>query len=222
MPVDQLQFHEEDNSDEFVHHPGYADSVERILEEQKMRAKNVNFGIVYGITAAGLSEQIEDTTQEAARMLAAWGKKFPTAWAFIQLCRNAPLFGKDLVTVFGHKKRFGVVAPEILVNLQNEAANFPHQSTASTITMQAGIRLEPILRREFNTKIVNTVHDCLLLEAPLNREIIEAVTKLTIVEMQQVPIDWGITRVPFIADAKCGVRWGSMEKPQKFYSNHQL
>jgi len=200
----------------------YTTELERVLEEQKMRAKNTNFGIVYGITPAGLSEQIEDTVMEATRMLATWAKKFPQAWNFIQLCRNAPLHGKDLVTVFGHKKRFGVITPENIVSIQNEAANFPHQSTASTITMQAGIRLQELLKDQFNTDIVNTVHDCLLLEVPKHRETIDKVIDVTLHEMEQVPVDWGITTIPFKAEAKIGIRWGQLKSPMKFYSEYDL
>lgn len=200
----------------------YADSVERIVEEQKMRAKNVNFGIVYGITPFGLAEQIEDTPMEAARMLSAWGKKFPKAWGFIQLCRSAPVNGKNLVTVFGHKKRFGIVTPETIVAIQNEAANFPHQSTASTITIHGGIRVQDQLREEYMTDIVNTVHDSVLMEVPCKFEIIEAVTSLVIKTMEQVPMDWGITRIPFKAEAKAGLRWGNLKSLNKFYAENNM
>lgn len=200
----------------------YADSVERIVEEQKMRAKNVNFGIVYGITPFGLAEQIEDSIQEASRMLVAWSKKFPKAWEFIQLCRNAPIHGKNLVTVFGHKKRFGIVTPETIVAIQNEAANFPHQSTASTITLHGGMRVQDKLKREYDTDIVNTVHDSILMEVPLEYTVIERVTALVIAEMEQVPVDWGITRIPFKAEAKAGLRWGNLKGLDKFYKENNL
>lgn len=200
----------------------YTDSIERVVEEQKMRAKNVNFGIVYGITPFGLSEQIEDSVQEAARMLAAWGKKFPDAWKFINMCRNAPVNGKNLVTVFGHKKRFGIVTPETLMAIQNEAANFPHQSTASTITIHGGMRVQDKLKQEYDTDIVNTVHDSVLMEVPFKYEVIEQVSKLVIDVMEQVPIDWGITRIPFKAEAKAGLRWGNLQGLGKFYKENGL
>lgn len=187
----------------------YTDTIDRVLEEQKMRAKNVNFGIVYGITPFGLAEQIEDTPQEASRMLSAWAKKFPTAWGFIQKCRQAPLLGKNLVTVFGHKKRFGIVTQENLMMLQNEAANFPHQSSASTITLHGGIILEPKLR-DYDTRIINTVHDSILFEVPNDKAVVTEVSKLAEKTLEQVPVDWGLTRIPFKAESKVGNRWGSL------------
>lgn len=195
----------------------YTNEVKRVLEEQKMRAKNVNFGIVYGITSAGLSEQIEGTTAEAQMMLDAWARKFPGAWGFIQKCRQAPLQGFNLRTPFGYRKRFQVIAPENMVDTLNEAANFPHQSIASTITVHGGIRTRHQLKADFDTDIVNTVHDSLLLEVPDDKATIIAATNLVIAEMEQVPKDWGITRIPFKADAKVGNRWGNLVDIDKYF-----
>jgi len=196
----------------------YTSDLDRVLEEQKMRAKNTNFGIIYGITAVGLAEQIEGSPLEAQHMLTTWAKKFPGAWGFIQACRSAPVRGQNLVTVFGHKKRFGVVTPEILGAMQNEAANFPHQSTASTVTLHGGMEIQERLRDEYDTRIVNTVHDSLLLEAPLNKTIIDSVCKLTIDTLEDIPRRWGITRIPFKAESKLGMRWGNLMGNERFYA----
>lgn len=193
-----------------------ANGEDRIVEEQKMKAKNVNFGIPYGITEFGLAEQIGDTTAEAQRMLDTWAKKFPQASTFIKQCRNAPLYGKNLVTVFGYKKRFGIVTAETATDIQNEAANFPHQNVASTICMHAGIRTYKKLQKE-DVWFVNTVHDSLLAELPLNRDLAIWVAKTLTEEMMQVPKDWGITRIPFVADAKFGTVWGSLGKMKGFF-----
>ena len=189
----------------------------RIKEEQKMRCKNVNFGIVYGITPFGLADQIEDSPQEAARMLAGWAKKFPSAWKFIQLCRNASLNYKNLVTVFGHKKRFEIVTPETVQSIGNESANFPHQSTASTITLHGGMRMYNELRSIYDSYIVNLVHDSILIEVPFTREHCEGVAKFACQVLEEVPKDWGLTRIPFKAESKAGLRWGGMKDNDKFY-----
>ncbi len=188
---------------------------DRLVSEMKMRAKNVNFGIIYGITNVGLAEQIDDTPQEAQRMLDVWAAAFPVAWRFIQMCRQAPLYHKNLVTVFGYRKRFQIITPQNAMMIQNEAANFPHQNTASVITMQAGIRTYERLR-EYDAFYVNTVHDSLIIEAPLDYGIAKTITEMVTSEMQQVPKDWGLTQIPFVADAKWGTRWGSLGKPEKF------
>jgi len=189
---------------------------DRILKEQKMRAKNVNFGIIYGITKHGLAEQTEDSPDEAQEMLDAWARKFPVAWKFIQLCRNAPLHGKNIVTAFGHKKRFGIVTGATLIGIQNEAANFPHQSTAAQITLHGGIRTYEQLR-EYDSYFVNTVHDSNIIECPLDPVVADKVSLIVKQEMEQVPIDWGITTIPFVAEREFGTRWGSLTSKEEFW-----
>lgn len=189
----------------------------RITEEQKMCCKNVNFGIVYGITEFGLADQIEDTPMEARRMLHGWGKKFPDAWKFINLCRDASLHYKNLVTVFGHKKRFEIVTPETIKSIGNESANFPHQSTASTITLHGGMMMMDKLAKEYDSHIVNLVHDSILIEVPFTRQHCEAVASYACDVLEEVPKMWGMTRIPFKAESKAGFRWGGMKDNDKFF-----
>ncbi len=183
-----------------------------IVAEQKMRAKNVNFGIPYGITNVGLAEQIDDTPQEAQVYIDGWFKKFPLAGKFLQQCKDAPLNGQVMITNFGRKKRVGVVSNELLQGIQNESANFPMQGPASDCTLQAGIELEQTLREDYDSTVNNLIHDALLLEVPDNDEVAITVAKLVKVKMEEVPIKWGYKKVPFIADAKQGYRWGSLSE----------
>lgn len=189
--------------------------VDLIPEEQKMRAKALNFGIPYGRTEQSLAEEFHIPVKEARRWIRAWFDRFPLAEEFIKKCRNAPLKGQTIVTVFGHKKRFPVVNPERLRDLQNEASNFPHQSTASTITLHAGMLLQDELMSELDTDIINTVHDSILFEAPDEDEICDEVARRAIAVLEQVPKDWGLKRIPFVADAKMGYTWGSMTEWHK-------
>ena len=195
-------------------------------KEQRVKAKNVNFGIPYGITKYGLQGQIGGTTIEAARMLLAWDNRFPVARAFLNKCRKAPLNNQDLTTCFGRRKRVGLVSRENMQFLQNEAANFPIQSISSDITLHAAIRTwEQLL--SWGVRIVNLVHDSIIMEVPLVGEIRPsswphdsqakvpiriAAIQLVANALRQVPIDYGITQVPFIADAEYGHRWGSLHK----------
>ncbi len=182
-----------------------------LLAEQKMRAKNVNFGTVYGITAAGLAEQCDCSVQDAQEMLNAWFKKFQRAADYITACKNAPLHGRTLITAFGRKKRPGIVSAELAQGIQNEFANFPEQSPASDITLHSGIELEPILCEQYDTKVINLIHDALLLECPDDDNIAKEVATLTCNTMSRVPKDWGFKKIPFLAEAKQGYRWGSLK-----------
>ncbi len=181
--------------------------------EQRVKAKNVNFGIPYGITKFGLQGQIGGPLEESERMLEGWDNRFPVAREFINKCRQAPLKGQIMTTCFGRKKRVGLVSRENMNFLQNEAANFPPQSIVSDITLHAAIRTWRELLT-WNVKIVNLVHDSIIMEVPItpDNELRVRVIQLVARELRQVPIDYGITSVPFVADAEYGHRWGSLTK----------
>jgi uracil-DNA glycosylase family 4 len=188
-----------------------------IKGEQKMIAKNVNFGIVYGITAFGLAEQIEDAATVAQQMLDAWARKFPVAWGFISKCKDAPSRGQNLVTVFGYRKRHGIVSDGIHKDLQNQAANFPHQSTAATITLHGVIRLIDPMKENYDIDIVNTVHDSIIMECPDDPALVMEAARWGISELEQIPVDYGITRIPFVAEGKTGLDWGALTDLHKVW-----
>ncbi len=168
---------------------------------------------MYGITEFGLQGQIGGPLIESRRMLEGWYGKYSVAAEFIQKCRACPASNQVITTTFGRKKRVGLVSRENLSFLQNEAANFPHQSIASDITLHAAIRTwKPLLA--MGVRIVNLIHDSLLLEVPLSygNYIRRKAIRLVAQELRQVPIDWGITAVPFMADAEYGHRWGSLKE----------
>jgi DNA polymerase-1 len=190
--------------------------IQTLAKEQKMKAKNVNFGIVYGITAAGLAEQMSSPTNpvssaEAQLFLDKWAKRFPVAWAFIQKCRMAAANGETISTPFGRQKRHWVVSRENLHALMNEAANFPHQSIAHDIVLHTGIEImERKLLEPLNAFFINEIHDELLIEAPDDDEITLKIIQMVIEVMERKPTEWNINRVPFKAEAKTGYRWGHM------------
>lgn len=194
--------------------PGWHQEEDKdVKKEHRVKAKNVNFGIPYGITEFGLSDQIDDTVVEARRMLNGWDVRFPQARAFLNKCRNAPMSNQVITTCFGRRKRTGLVSGQNIRFLMNEASNFPSQSVSSDVTLHTGIR---VWRRllGMGVRIVNTVHDSLIFEVPLTpdnsirNETIYIVQK----EFKQVPLDYGIDRVPFKTDVEVGHRWGYLEE----------
>lgn len=176
---------------------------------QYIRTKAVNFGIPYGRTAPSIAMEHNISTVEAQRMIDDWFRRAPGAYRYIQSCRKAPVLGKALVTPFGRKRRFGLVTPETLHDLQNEASNFPISSTASDCTLHSGMRADETLAA-MDCKIVNLVHDSIIIEAPYDKAVVsEAIAFLT-ETMIQVPREFIGHLVPFGADAKVGFAWGAM------------
>lgn len=172
-----------------------------------MRTKALNFGIVYGRTGPSIAEEFKVSLSEADSWIAKWFTRFPKAKEYIDACRRAPTQGKTLVTPFGRKKRFGAVSFGRIHSLQNEAANFPHQSCASDITLYTGIKTYKELEK-LAAYIVNLVHDSLVVECPNEPKTIQAVRDIVEPEMVRSPIEWGLDRIPFKTDCKAGTQWG--------------
>lgn len=180
-------------------------------KDQYVRAKAVNFGIVYGRSAFTLAQEFRIPVTEAQAMIDAWFAMFAEAKSFIDACRRTPITKQVLTTCFGRRKRHGIVAGSNLYALQNEAANFPHQSIASDITLHAAMRCRKPLAR-IGVKIVNIIHDSILTEHDDSDELSMEVGRILGKELEQVPIDWGITTVPFKSDASTGRIWGALKE----------
>jgi DNA polymerase-1 len=189
---------------------------DRIVEEQKMRAKAVNFGIVYGRTAPSLAEEFDIKADEAQMWINRWFKKFPQAKEFMDKCRNVPVLGQVLVSPFGNKRRFGVVGNERLEAMQNEASNFLPQCSASHCNLHAAMELRELLAEKYDTYSANLVHDSNLIDCPDDDNIVREVAQIAIRKMEEIPSKWGFTRIPFVAEAKMGYRWGSLSSYDPF------
>jgi uracil-DNA glycosylase family 4 len=180
-------------------------------DEQLMRAKAVNFGIVYGREAPSLAEEFDTSVSEAQRWINKWFERSPLAKAFIDNCRSMPLKGRTMLTPFGRKKRHHLITQENLQGLQNEASNFPHQAIASDINLLGAAKARPLLRC-IGFHPVNLVHDEVMFEGPDDPVLIQLAKDIIIKSMEAVPVEWGITQVPFKAEADVGRRWSIYRK----------
>lgn len=184
---------------------------EHYTDDEKMRAKAVNFGIVYGRTGPSIAEEFNISLREADEYIRVWFDRYPKARDFINWSREAPNRMENLITNFGRKKRWGVISYDNQRNSENESANFPHQSTAHDITLLAGIECQPVVKRIWNGDFVNEIHDALYIEADNDPNVYGPLVAYMQSVMQRIPIDWGLTRVPFLAEAKVGTRWGGLK-----------
>lgn len=179
-------------------------------KEDKMKAKTVNFGIPYGRDAPSMAEAFKVSHAEAQSWIDGWFKRFPGAGDYVKKCRDAPLHNQTMITVFGNKKRPGIITREQLKTLMNEASNFPHQAIASMLTEHSGIKLIDPLHYELDTYLCNTVHDCLVGEVYGDWDHINLVANYVTDEMQKTALEWGLNSVPFKAEAEFGWRWGNL------------
>lgn len=141
---------------------------EDFTEDQRMRAKAVNFGIAYGRGADSIADEYGISVEEGQRIIDEWRGRMPMAAAFIRQTRQAVVKGRTMTSVFGRRRRFGVITRDNLNLLQNEGSNFMTQSTASDLTLRAAMAIQRgIDKRGWDAHVLNLVHDSILLECRL-------------------------------------------------------
>lgn len=181
----------------------------------RRNAKTVNFGVVYGVTAPTLAARLGIPVDEAQKLINDWFKRFPRAREFMDQCRNAPMDGRPLTTVFGRERRFYVITDALRHGIENEAGNFPHQSMCSDFTLSSAVEIDKLAARgklPGNAFQINIIHDDNMFEMDDDDEAILDLVRVVKPIMEMTPRRYGITDVTFSVDAKKGYVWSEMQK----------
>jgi DNA polymerase-1 len=180
-------------------------SADEITTEMRRKAKAVNFGIIYGISAFGLAQDIGVSNAEARRYIDSYFARYPKVKEFIdKTVQDAKQNG--YVTTLFNRRRY---IPELSSSAapvrsfgERMAMNTPIQGTAADLIKIAMIRISERLKREkLAAKMILQVHDELVIEAP-DKEV-EAVKKMLKEEME------GVVKlhVPVTVDMAAGRNW---------------
>ena len=183
---------------------------ENFTKAQKLRAKAMNFGIAYGRKAQSIAEEHEITVAEAQKMMDDWFKLYHGAAQYLQWCDSQVVQGNYMESPFGRRRRFGLVSPSTVDSLQNEARNFNIQSASSDLLLSCAMHCEKELMEKYDTRIINLIHDSMLLEIPANAETVRAVGKYCYNVMVSAPKMWFDIDVPFKADYEIGKNWSDL------------
>jgi len=178
---------------------------EEVTPLQRSRAKAVNFGIVYGISAFSLAQDIDVTTSEAKAYISSYLNKYHGVREYMKKVVEEAKRNEYVTTLFGRRRYL----PELKsANFNTRsfgervALNTPIQGTAADIIKLAMVRVHSRLKREgLKAKLLLQVHDELIVEAPVAEE--EAVKRILTEEME------GVVKltVPLTAEAHSGPNW---------------
>lgn len=171
----------------------------------RRNAKAVNFGIVYGISAFGLAEDLNITRKEAADYIERYFNTYPDVKAFLD---NAVLTAKDTgmtKTLFGRIRQIPELSSSNFMQRnfgERVAMNSPIQGTAADIIKIAMIRVSERLKREkCKSSLILQIHDELLIET--EKDEIDLVKTILVEEMMNAAkLD-----VPLSVDVSCGTTW---------------
>ncbi len=176
--------------------------------EDRRRAKAVNFGIVYGLSAFGLAQQLGISRSDAGDYIAAYFELYSGVKTFIDRTIAQVRKSGATRTMFNRLRPIPDIQsknPSVRGFAERTAINSPIQGSAADLIKLAMIRVDQRLRDEkLQALMLLQVHDELVFEAP--EEETAVVAKLVKHEMEQVhQLD-----VPLIADVKAGKNWRDM------------
>ena len=179
--------------------------LEEVTDLQRRNAKAVNFGIVYGISSFGLSQDLSITRKEAEGYIASYFETYPGIKTFLgRLVSDAKEKGYA-ETMFGRRRPVPELASSNFMQRsfgERIAMNSPIQGTAADIIKIAMIRVKQRLDREqLKSKLILQVHDELLIEAAADEE--EYVKTLLAEEMRHAA-DLAVT---LEVDVQSGRNW---------------
>ena len=176
-----------------------------VTAEQRRIAKTANFGIMYGISAFGLSQRLRCSRSEAKRIIDDYFASFPSIRGFIDETIAAARSNGYVETLFGRRRYL----PDLNAHNANmralaerNAVNAPIQGTAADIIKLAMIAVDRRIREEgLKARMVLQIHDELLLEVPENE--IETVKRLLTEEME------GVMKlaIPLTVECNYGKTW---------------
>ncbi len=188
--------------------------IKKVDQDQRRKAKAINFGIIYGISQYGLAKQINVSNYEAEEFLNAYFAKFPEIKIYmdstIKFCRKSGYVNN----IFGRRSHFNAINDKNfnVRNFQERAAiNAPIQGSASEIMRLAMIRLQKNLNqnKKLKSKMLLQIHDELIFEVPKNE--VDEMTKIIKKEMTSVSeSEHHSFSTPLTVDINIGDNWGTL------------
>ncbi len=160
---------------------------DEVTSLQRRNAKAVNFGIVYGISSFGLSQDLSISKKEAAEYIEKYFETYPGIKAFLDECVQSAREKGYSVTMLGRRRPVPELSSDNFMQRsfgERVAMNAPIQGTAADIIKIAMVRVDERLRKEgFRSRLILQVHDELLVETAM--EEIEQVREILSAQMRQ-------------------------------------
>ncbi len=188
----------------------YSVPLEAVTKEMRRHAKAINFGLIYGMSAFGLTRSTELTLAESQDFVEAYFQKFPGVKKYLDGIRKIAAEQGYVETLLGRRRYFPMLKNPTNVNLKNreerEAINAPIQGTAADIMKIAMLKIPEALQKAgLNGKMLLQVHDEIVLECPESE--LDATVHVVRKTMETAyPLS-----IPLLTEARWGSNWGGMQ-----------
>ena len=179
--------------------------IEQVTREQRRNAKTANFGILYGISAFGLSQQLGCSRTEAKQLIDDYFAAFPKILAFIEAQKAYAREHLYVETLFGRKRYLPDIVSHngtVRAFAERNAVNAPVQGTAADIIKMAMVSIHRELKaRNLKAQMIMQVHDELNFNVPVDE--VEQVKQIVVENMQNAVH----LSVPLVAECGTGHNW---------------
>ena len=178
-------------------------ALEEVSREQRSQAKTVNFGIVYGVSAFGLSNQTNLNRKESKALIDAYYETYPQLKSYIRKQVDFARENGYVETILGRRRYLRDINSQnsiVRSAAERNAVNAPIQGSAADIIKIAMLRIHEKLK-EFDSQMLLQVHDELVFDAKKSE--LDALTNMIKTEMEQAYK----LQVPLVVDVGTGTNW---------------
>ena len=184
-------------------------SLDEVTKNMRRDAKAINFGLIYGMSAFGLTRSTELTLAESEDFVAAYFEKFPGVKGYLDNIRKVAAEQGYVETLLGRRRYFPALKNASNKNLRNreerEAINAPIQGTAADIMKIAMLKVkDALVDAGLSGKMLLQVHDEVILECPQS-ELDDTIKVVTQAMEEAYPLD-----IPLSTEARSGKTWGEL------------
>jgi DNA polymerase-1 len=187
----------------------YGVPLEEVTKEQRRRAKSINFGLIYGMSAFGLTRYTDLTLAESENFMQAYFTQFPGVKRYLDNMRRQAAEQGYVETLLGRRRYFPGLKNQSNRNIRNreerEAINAPIQGTAADIMKIAMLRVPEALQQAgLSARMLLQVHDEIVLECT------QSELRETAALVQKVMGSAYQMSAPLHTEARHGANWGEM------------
>ncbi|MCX6037303.1 MAG: DNA polymerase I, partial [Chloroflexi bacterium] len=188
----------------------YGVPLEAVTKEMRRHSKAINFGLIYGMSAFGLTRSTELTLSESQDFVEAYFKQFPGVKKYLDGIRKEAARTGYVETMLGRRRYFPNLKSGLNQAMKNreerEAINAPIQGTAADIMKIAMIKIPPALAQAgLHGKMLLQVHDELVVECP-RAELSGVVGEVRDVMENAYPLG-----IPLTTEARWGMNWEELQ-----------
>ncbi len=179
--------------------------IENITKDQRRQAKTANFGIIYGISAFGLAQQLDCSRADAKQLIDDYFAAFPRVISYIESQKELARQRGYAETLFGRKRYLPDINSHnatVRSFAERNAVNAPIQGTAADIIKMAMVSIHHRLKAEgLKAQMIMQVHDELNFNVPVAE--VDRVREIVVTEMQNAVH----LSIPLIAECGVGQNW---------------